>query len=444
MIKREYKDKKILIAGMARSGRAAFALLAEQGAEINGYDIRKNKTLRAEGSCPELLSQKDPGLVDVSSYDLVVISPGVKKNNKIIVHARELGIPVISELEVALSVLPPVKIIAVTGTNGKTTTAKIIEFLTGGILAGNVGTPLTSVVKDIKRDDLLILEVSSYQIPFSPSLSPDVAVLLNIFPEHLDWHGGYDNYIADKLLLFRRQTPGQAAVLNDNIRKTHQELIETIKSRKIFFSFRKKAFREKKIKGTYIKDKNIYYKNNSDPQFLMAADKYKLKGLHNLENLMAAVLAVRLIGIKKLPRISGFPVPAHRLEEVAEINGVLYINDSKATNMDSVYRAVTSLEGPVILLAGGRSKDIMHPGLKNAVRKNVKKIILFGENRHELKKYFNTVFEKKSGTLREAVKKAKQMAVKGDTVLLSPGGSSFDEFKDYRDRGNKFKKWVKE
>jgi UDP-N-acetylmuramoylalanine--D-glutamate ligase len=305
------------------------------------------------------------------------------------------------------------------------------------VVAGNIGTPLTSVTGRIKKGDLLILEVSSYQIPFSPSLAPEVAVLLNIFPEHLDWHGGYDNYVSDKMALFSRQSENQAALLNYGIKKEHPELFKTIKSRKFFFSTRRK------VRGAYIKDGGLYFSSDSDEELLMPVKNYKLKGEHNLENLAAAAGAARLAGVNKFPDISGFRNLPHRMEEVLRRKGVLYINDSKATNMDSLYQAVKSLEAPLILLAGGRSKESLHPGLKDEVAGKAKEIILFGESRGQLKKYFSSLNVKSVPGLKEAVSRAKNIAQTGDTVLLSPGGSSFDEFNDYRHRGDKFKEWVK-
>ncbi|MEA3507100.1 MAG: UDP-N-acetylmuramoyl-L-alanine--D-glutamate ligase, partial [Elusimicrobiota bacterium] len=343
MIKREYKNRKILIVGMARSGLSAGRFLAKRGARVYGYDIKSSQEINLKEDFPiSLIDQKDPAEVNLDNYDLIVTSPGVKRDNPIIKRAGKINLPVISEMEAGLSVLPPVKIIAVTGTNGKTTTSKILEFLTGSFTAGNIGTPLTSVADQIKKGDLLILEVSSYQIPFSPFLTPEVAVLLNIFPEHLDWHGGYDNYVSDKISLFNRQSESQAALLNYSIKKEHPGLFKTIKSRKFFFSTRQK------VKGAYIKDGGLYFSSNSDEELLMPVNNYKLKGEHNLENLAAAVCAAKLAGINKFPDIAGFRNLPHRMEEVIRREGVLYINDSKATNMDSLYQAVKSLEAPLI------------------------------------------------------------------------------------------------
>ncbi len=436
-----YKGKKVLVLGLARSGLAACNLLLKYGANVTGYDINNFNKIPSEiRDNVELVCGVLPQNIDPSKYDKVITSPGIPPDNPIIKNALKHGSPVISELELGLDELPPVKIIAVTGTNGKTTTCKLIEYITGGKVAGNIGTPLTSYLENISEGDLLILEVSSYQIPFSQSLVPDVGIILNVFPEHLNWHKGFENYVVAKKEMFLRQTFSDVGIFNADMENI-DEFLAGIKSRKVFFSLKKEVPR-----GVFTKDDDIIYIDKDGmEEVLLTRKEITLSGEHNLQNLMAAIAAWKAIGGMKLPDIRGFKLPPHRLEKIGVFDNIKFINDSKATNMDSTLRALESVDKPIVLLMGGRSKNQIHPDISEMVKNKVTKIIAFGESRKEVMRYFSEVTGViESRTLKEATQLAFKVARPGDTVLLSPGGSSFDEFSDYCERGLKFRKWVKE
>ncbi|MFW6134542.1 MAG: UDP-N-acetylmuramoyl-L-alanine--D-glutamate ligase [Elusimicrobiota bacterium] len=440
----KYSNKKILVIGLGMSGVSASKFLADTGAEVTGYDrdvldigeffeeeyLKKIKFILGDNN-------KD---IDIAEYDLLVKSPGVPPNNKIIRAAEKIKKPVISELHLGLEMLPEVKVVAVTGTNGKTTTCRLIEYLTGGHSAGNIGQPLTSIVRKIKKDDIVILEVSSYQIVYTPNLVPDIGVLLNIFPEHIQWHGNRDNYIKAKKNMFIRQSFENVGIFNLDIPDL-DFIIKDLKCSKLFFSSRQKV-----KKGIYIEGQDIVYTDGRDnKEYLMSKSDIKLPGVHNVENVMAACGVCKVLNIKKIKNLKKFDLPEHRLQEVGDFKGVKYINDSKATNMHSTLSALKSIKGPVILLMGGRSKGQFHPGIEKEIENKVIKIIAFGDSRKEIvNKYSGKVSILAAPTLKQAVKMAKNCAPEGSTVLLSPGGSSFDEFANYKDRGNNFKKWVKQ
>jgi UDP-N-acetylmuramoylalanine--D-glutamate ligase len=338
---KKYSGKNILILGFARSGQAACRLLLNNNALVTVYD---SKELSKLSDIPEDLKNNinfidgnPPEAVNPKEYDTVVTSPGISPGHPIIKEALAEGISVISELQLGLEYLPDVKIIAVTGTNGKTTTCKLLEYFTGGRVAGNIGFPLSGMIEEIREGDVVVLEVSSYQIPFSPSLKPDVGVVLNVFPEHLDWHGSFKDYVYAKKQLFLRQAPDQVSICNANI-EDFDKFTEGIASKQVLFSL-------KKIDacGVYFDDNNILYRDASGrEEVVVSKEDIRFPGKHNLENIMAAIAAWKSIGGGKLPPLSGFDLPPHRIQEIGIFDGVKYINDSKATNMDSTIRALES------------------------------------------------------------------------------------------------------
>jgi len=438
----KWKDKKVLILGFGRSGAAASKFLIGEGAKVTIYDEKLKSELNSDEdifSNADLICGILPEKLNVANYAVVVVSPGVPPSNPAVKKALSLEIPVISELEVGLRSLPEVKTVAVTGTNGKTTTVELIAYLTGGRMAGNIGSPLTAEIKNIKQGETVVLEVSSYQAFFSPSLAPDIALLLNIFPEHINWHGSFKNYINSKKIMFLRQKDSNYSIFNKNIEDL-DFFTEGVKSSKYFFSSRGEVER-----GVFVKNERIIYKDIKQREELCSVNGFKAKGRHNIENLLAALLAAKLLNIKDFPHLSGFTPAPHRMEYVDNINGVIFINDSKATNYHSTYSALESMEPPVILLMGGRSKGQEYNLLRDLARNKVKKVLAFGESAKEVSEFFKDSVEVVMlPTLKAAVEKAGKIAEEGDSVLLSPGGSSFDEFKDYRERGEKYIQWVRE
>ncbi len=439
-----YKNKKVLIVGLGKSGLSAARFFISRKARVSGYDKKYIKKAAAEiKNSANLIMNTGPGKVNPQNYDIIVTSPGVSPKNPILKQAGKHGVPVISELEAGYREVSGVRVIAVTGTNGKTTTCRMIENLTAGrsVVAGNIGTPLTSILNLVKKKDILVLEVSSYQIPYTPSLKPDIGVVLNIFPEHLDWHGNYDNYFRAKKKLFDRQKAGQGSVLNNQLPGLNN-FIEGLESEKYFFSL---DYHDKY--GCYLKNNIIFWRDARGVEKIIELDTFSLKGTHNIENYMAALCASKILKIDK-NKLNNFELPLHRLEEIKTKDGVTFVNDSKATNIQATVRALESYRRPVILLMGGKSKNSFHPGLITEINKKVKTLILFGASRFNLKDKFKDINPKIKVNVKQKLRPAVELAVrekeKGDTVLFSPGGSSFDEFDNYKQRGDKFKQWVED
>ncbi|MGM0440824.1 MAG: UDP-N-acetylmuramoyl-L-alanine--D-glutamate ligase [Elusimicrobiota bacterium] len=443
-----YKDKKILIIGLGKSGLSAAEFFIARSAKLTCYDRKYIKTAENRiGDRVNLIMDTEPENIDPLKYDLIVTSPGVSPDNYILGQASKKNIPVISEMEVACRELPDVKVVAVTGTNGKTTTCRMIENLISGrvIVAGNIGTPLTSQIGNIKPGDIIVLEVSSYQIPYTPGLIPSVGIILNLFPEHLKWHGNFKNYMESKKKMFLRQDSKGIAVINDNL-KDLKLFTENLKSQKYYFSVN-----EHSKPGCYLQDGVIMWRRASgEKENLADLTGFSLRGDHNIENYMAALTATKLLQeIEKTEiKLRNFNLPAHRLEEFKKRRGVVFVNDSKATNTDATLRALESYGEPVVLLMGGELKNSFHNQIISEINKKVREIILFGDGRHRLSNYLNDIDRdihiNKKKTLRQAVQFMASEIKPGDTVLFSPGGASFDEFKNYRERGGKFKKWVEE
>lgn len=352
-----------------------------------------------------------------------------------------------SELEVAFRYLR-IPIVAVTGTNGKTTTVSLIGHILSAagkrvFVGGNIGTPLISYVNGPQADDYAVVEVSSFQLLWTETFRPYVGILLNVTQDHLDYHGSMSAYREAKELMFFRQGDGDYAILNGEEEET-EVLKSKIASRVISFS----AYRRLNPPCLYLHEDRIVYQPLSGASECYPVSMLKIPGLHNVENCMAALACARILGCSPHDieqAVSSFVGIAHRIEPVAEIDGVTYIDDSKGTNCDAVKRALETFFQPVVLLMGGRDKDSDFSVLASIVSDKVKTLIAFGEARERIAKALRgTVKIVLAPTLREGVRRAKEVAVRGDVVLLSPGCASFDEFQNYRERGLKFRDWVKE
>jgi UDP-N-acetylmuramoylalanine--D-glutamate ligase len=441
-----YSGKNILVVGLARSGLSSCQILYANGGSVTAYDEKTITDLGPEVSrLPDtikLITGTGPSQIDIDAFDEIILSPGVPPSSQIIVRAAASGVPVVSEMELGLRHIPDVKIVAVTGTNGKTTTCRLIRHLTGGVLAGNIGVPLTSVAGDLKDGDTLILEVSSYQAVYTPSLAADIAVLLNIFPEHLSWHGSFDNYRLAKRIIFQQQVSSSVAVLNGSMEDINGFLYG-LQSDKMFFSYTDRI----RPGVCFIDGDLVYIDSSGKERKIFSGIDIPIEGQHNMENIMAAVCVwLSLPGNKSdIPSLKGFEMPPHRMQKISERGGVTFIDDSKATNMHSTLMALKSVDDGVILLMGGRSKGQKHPAIKDMVRSKVVELILFGESALELSDYLSGITETRVCTgMKEALGAALESAEAGMTVLLSPGGSSFDEFRDYCERGEKFAAWLEE
>jgi UDP-N-acetylmuramoylalanine--D-glutamate ligase len=372
-----------------------------------------------DSGVPELPSDVDAhlgvdGVALLDGVACVVKSPGVPNEAPVIVAARERGIPVLGELELAWRLLPN-PFVAVTGTNGKTTTTELLGAIwrEAGLpvaLAGNVGTPLSSLVGEVEDDATIVCEVSSFQAEDSEAFAPDTALLLNIEEDHLDRHGTFEAYREAKLRLFANQTPDQVAVVPPGLDVPGA-------GRRVEFG-----------------------------PLPLPAEEIRLRGEHNLENARGAAAAAIASGVPEeavagaLRSFAGVP---HRLEEIGSVNGVLYVNDSKATNVSSALRGIEAFDGGVHVILGGSLKGGGFEGLRDAVSERAKAAYLIGEAAERLERDLDgTVPLRRSGDLATAVRDATAAAVPGDVVLLSPACASFDQFRDYEERGEAFRSLV--
>lgn len=443
--------KRVLVIGMARSGQAVARFLFNRGAKVTGTDYQAEELL---GSGFERLKELPVSLitggypeVKAGDYDLVVVSPGVPGNVKPVKAALKYGIPIWSELELAGRFIHE-PMIAVTGTNGKTTTTSLIGhiFEKAGInvgVAGNIGIPLIQKVEQNVQVEYWIVEVSSFQLERIQRFRPQIAVFLNLTPDHLDRHGDSETYGLVKARIFANQNSGDFAVpnLDDPWLAAHMNNIPSQ-----IYGFSSSRLPEQ---GIGVRDSNVIYTCKGKEEILCSVSDIRLPGPHNLENVLAASAASLLAGIDKeivAKGLRSFPGVPHRLEEVRVLNGVRYINDSKGTNPEAVLKALDSFHEPVILIAGGRHKGSELGGLACKIKERVKALILLGEAAplfHQAVQDvgYDRIWDVSS--LPAAVKLAHNIAIPGDIVLLSPGCASWDMFRDYEERGDLFRKEVK-
>jgi UDP-N-acetylmuramoylalanine--D-glutamate ligase len=445
----DLQGKRILVVGLARTGLATAKFLRERGVRVSATEIRRREEIDKEverevdamGLHAEWGSHRDETFLN---HDMIVVSPGVDLAIDPIQKAIQAGVPVLSEIELAFHFIH-VPLIAVTGTNGKTTTTLLI----GAMLkedgrrvgvGGNVGEPLILFAGENRGWEALVVEISSFQLEAIDTFRPRISVLLNVTEDHLDRYPAYATYIEAKSRIFINQTPEDHAVLNGDD-PIVMKLAESVKARKVFFSLGRQAGRT-----AYYDPPNIALRMG-DGEELYSIAEAPLKGIHNVENMMAAIAASRLLGCSRsavqraLNRFEGIE---HRLEFVREIRGVRYFNDSKGTNVGSVVKSLQSFSEPILLIAGGKDKEGDLSPLKELIRDRVKGLILIGEAKERMARELGGLKETTMArTLEEAVFLAYQAARAGDVVLLSPACSSFDMFRDYKERGKVFKEAVK-
>jgi UDP-N-acetylmuramoylalanine--D-glutamate ligase len=438
----DIKDKKIVILGAARSGLAAAKLLHKKQAVVFVSDHADQsekqeaiKILRDQQISYEFGQHSDK----VFEADLVVLSPGISSRLKIVWELRSKGIPVFSELEIA-SWFCASPIIAVTGSNGKTTTTTLLgEMLRTempqSIVAGNIGNAFSDFVLDSNKSNWAAIEVSSFQLETIDTFHPRVVVILNLAPNHLDWYDSFEDYIRAKLFILKNLQKDDYLIYNAD----DTFLEDRIRSSPA----KKKTFSLSKSNATFFKEKN---KLILEEQILITTDQIRLNGNHNYQNAMAAALAAKIAGIDDqniVSVLSSFKGVEHRLEFVVEIKGVNFINDSKATTVESLSVALTSFKTPIILIAGGKDKGSDYHKLDDLISKHVREIVLIGSAREKMSAAWQHLCSlHQSETLSDAVELAFRLAKPGENVLLSPACSSFDMFQDYEDRGKQFKEIV--
>lgn len=439
--------KKAFVLGMARSGYEAAKLLVSKGYSVIVNDAKSEQNpehvaeLKALG-VNIILGSHPENLFD-DSFEILVKNPGIPNSHVYVKKAESFSIPVINELELGYRYFPQgVKIIGITGTNGKTTTTMIIykmlaEDSKSAYLMGNIGLPVCSFVSSLKDGDIAVMEVSDHQLCNVIEFKTDVAVMTNLFEAHIDFHGSYEKYKAIKKRIFDHHTGDDVAVLNmDNAEV--MELTGDINSTKKYFSGTDSARALCSIKDGY-----IYY----DGEKIIALNDIKIKGRHNYENAMAAIIAVKEFGVDNSSIVNvlrSFGGVEHRLEFVGTINGVDFYNDSKSTNITSTQIALTSFSKPTVLLLGGLDRGHSFDDLKYYL-KNVKYIVAYGETRERICDFAisNCIPCKAVETLEEATNTAYKAAVPGDVVLLSPACASWDQFRDFEVRGNMYKEYIR-
>ncbi len=445
-----FENKKILILGFARSGYEAAKFLISRGNKVilndskseDKQDLQKKKELEDLGVKFIFGSHPDDLLDD--TFDYLIKNPGVPIDHKYVLKARELGVEVINEVEMAARLLPAgVKLVGITGTNGKTTTTTLTynilseAFGDRVFLAGNIGFPLCSFLKDLKDDSIIVMEVSCQQLENISSLKPDVAVITNFSPAHIDFFKNYDNYKKVKTKLLNNQTSDDVAILNIE----NEDLMNMTKD----IHANAKYFSSKNvINGSYLEDGAIYYYDEK----VMLIDDVKIAGKHNLENVMAAIMVVKEFDVSGeiINRVvSSFKGVEHRLEYVDTIDGRMFYNDTEATNIKCTQIALSSFEKPIILILGGleRGQDFNE---LTPYMNNVKSIIGIGECRNRVLEYGNSlniptfIYE----YLKDGFDKCFEVSDVNDIILLSPASASWDQYKECEVRGAEFKKKVED
>jgi UDP-N-acetylmuramoylalanine--D-glutamate ligase len=431
-----YRDQNIAVLGAGLSGTAAALLLQSEGARVTVLDSAEEKNL-LKSTLDNLRRQG----VDVicgttadensSPYQMAVLSPGIDPASRLAINFSSRKIDMIGELELGWRFCE-IPVIAVTGTNGKTTTTELLAQMLNGcgqrtIACGNIGKPLSEVAREKKPFDVLTVEVSSFQLETIQTFRPSISLWLNFAPDHLDRYRSVADYRAAKLRIFENQTADDVAVVNAI------EKIPGIRARTITFSAYADQADFRLSEGT------IMY----DGEAVLRLSDTKLRGLHNIENLMATLAAGMARGLSfpaMVPPLRSYEPQPHRCEFVREVGGVGYINDSKATNIDAVEKALRAQTKPVILIAGGKDKGFKFDPLRSLVKEKVRSIILIGEMAQSIRHSWNGAAKSEiANSLADAVERAHTIAKAGEVVLFSPGTSSFDMFKSYADRGDQFR-----
>lgn len=450
--------KRITVVGLGITGEAVASFLIKRGAIVTVTDsssgnqlIKVAEKLKSMGVNIEL-GGHNPRLFNDS--ELIIISPGVPHTAKHFNEARDRGIPVLGEIELAYRFISE-PIVAVTGTNGKTTTTTLLgEMLKKSgkktFVGGNIGNALIDYVDSNQKADCLVVELSSFQLDTIEHFKPAVAVLLNITDDHMDRYPNFKAYIDSKARIFENQTPDNVAVLN-GFDPAIIEMSSRIKAKKIFFyqkdrvQVRSKDFAIIEKKADLSKPV-ISVNMGNLVRWIPDLSEFSPIGIHNLENASAAILAALAAGgttdgiNSALKDFKGLP---HRLEKVATINGVDFINDSKATNTDAVIKAIETFDRPQIVIMGGRDKDSDFHSLKSVVRNHVKHLILIGEAAEKIYGILSEVADAEfADSMGDAVKKAFEASAPGDVILLAPGCASFDMYSNYKERGEDFRRAV--
>ncbi len=445
----EYRGKKVLVCGMAKSGIAAAEMLCRLGASVTLQDSKKREELQnvseLENMGIALYTGKNPDDI-VTQYDLVVMSPGVPCDLPFVLEAEKAGIPVISEVEFAFT-LTPCPVIAITGTNGKTTTTTLVGELMRAVnpkteVVGNIGVSYSSVVEQLEKDSVVVAEISSFQMEKAVTFHPHISAVLNISPDHLNRHKTMETYIEMKERVFYNQTAQDVTVLNE-ADPVCRAMAEKTAARVFFFSSQREL-----TEGIWLKDGEIFYAWDGKKEKLLAVDELQILGVHNYENVMAAAAIALCAGVASetiREVLRAFRGVEHRIEYVATVDGVDYYNDSKGTNTDASIRAVLAMKKPIVLIGGGYDKGVSFDDWTALFQGRVKKLVLIGKTAPKIrasaqKQGFYDIVD--CDTFEEAMQTCKKEAKEGDCVLLSPACASWGMFDNYEQRGRIFKEIV--
>ena len=431
----DVNGKQVVVLGLGISGMEAAKLLQDHGAHVTVRDNaaadakvnQRAEALRGRGIGVEL----GAAIPATDRFDFCVLSPGISPNAPLVQRLRQAGLPMFGELEIAYRFCQ-CPIVAITGTNGKTTTTELIDAVlaAGGKrtkASGNIGTAFSAAVRESVNLDVMVLEVSSFQLEHIVEFRPRISVHLNLTPDHLDRYGSMEEYKVAKWQIFRNQTADDYAIVNINLR------LPEMAARKITFSVTGTPADYQLIDGWLV----------ANGEQVLEQNRTNLIGPHNAENMLAALAVADLYHVPREAAIQALcvyrPLP-HRCEKVGVIDGATYINDSKATNIDALEKALLAQQSPVVLMAGGKDKGLDFSGLRPLLREKVKAVVLIGQMTEKLFAAWNSAVPcVRATTLANAVDQARALAKPGDVVLFSPGCSSFDMFKDFEDRGNQFR-----
>jgi UDP-N-acetylmuramoylalanine--D-glutamate ligase len=444
----DLRDKRALVVGLGKSGVASALFLKSRGARVTVSDSKPEAELR-----DEILLLLEHGItVETGGHgdrtfrgqDLIVVSPGVPFDAPQLSQARTLGEPVIGELELAAQFISG-PIVAITGANGKTTTTSLAgEILAAGklptLVGGNIGTPAITFADQATPQTWVVLEVSSFQLETIATFRPRIAVILNITPDHLDRHKTFANYVNAKARIFENQQASDFTVLNADDATTANLAGRT--PAQLFWFSRSKAME----RGAFVREAQIVFRDGHGERAIMPLAAVPLKGAHNLENVLAGVTIGMLAGCEPEQidaAVRNFKAVEHRLEFVTRIAGVEYYNDSKATNVDATIKALESFPANIHLILGGKDKGSDYTVLNDLLRERVKRVYTIGAAAEKIESHIQGAVEvNHSETLETAIRRASELAVAGDIVLLAPACASFDQFQNYEHRGRVFKKTV--
>ena len=444
----ELKNKRVLVVGLARTGVATALFCAARGAQVTATESRTEPQigdavakLRQAGVALELGGHVDRTFVE---QDLIVPSPGVPADFPPLAAARKAGVKTWSEIELAYQFLQG-SLVGITGSNGKTTTTALIEHILRGaglptMLAGNIGTPLISIVDQTKKNTVTVVELSSFQLELIDTFRPNVGLFLNLTPDHLDRHRTLKAYGDAKARIFENQTADDAAILNADDAAT--AAYAPSKPQVYWFSRKQRV-----AQGAYLRGEEVVLRIDGEDHTVLRRGEIPLAGAHNLENVLAATIATKLAGAAVAAIANGvrsFTGVEHRLEFVAEINGVRYYNDSKATNVDATLKALDAFPGRILIVLGGKDKGSDYTVLQQPLREKAILALLIGAAAEKIEGQIRgSVAIERAGTIERAVDVAARTAHSGDIVLLAPACASFDQFENYEQRGRIFKDLVR-